>query len=116
MPGWLLFLVFILSLALVIHGWWLVLGLAFGLEKRRFGWADKEALTKFLSLRRPRGPGSDRRMRQYIREDLRDFAEQTGQGPRHRRARLSLAAGYAGAAASGFAWIIGQVMQTGQSG
>jgi hypothetical protein len=109
MPGWLLFLVFALSLALVVHGWGLILSLAFELEKRRHGWPDDEALQKFVALRRPRGRQGDRRMRQYIREDLRDFAEETGQGARHSRARLSLAAGYAGAIASGFAWIIGQV-------
>ncbi|UUP18548.1 hypothetical protein NTH_03031 [Nitratireductor thuwali] len=106
MPNWLLGLIFVLSLSLVIYGWRQILRLTFGLEKQRFGWSDDEARLKFFSLRSPRGPGRRKRMQKYLREELRAYAEETGQGDIHRRARLALAAGYAGAIASSFAWIL----------
>lgn len=112
MPGWFLLLIFLLSLALVVYGWLQILRLAFALEKQRFGWSDEEALTKFVSLRRPHGREGKKRMQLYIREDLRDYAEATGQAMRHRNARLVLAAGYAGAIASVFAWFLSTIIDT----
>lgn len=109
MPGWLLLVIFLVSLGLVAGGWWHMLRLSYQLEKQRFGWSDEEARIKFFALRRPHGTAGKRRMQRYIREDLRDYAEANGQAARHRNARLMLAAGYAGAAASVFAWMFGTV-------
>ncbi|MCT8999791.1 hypothetical protein [Chelativorans intermedius] len=112
MPGRLLVIIFLLSMALVLYGWWQILALAFHLEKRRFGWSDEEALTKFVSLRRPRGRQGRKRMHRYIREDLRAHAEATGQWRRHRNARLALSAGYAAAAAAVFTWVLSTVLES----
>ncbi|GAB4361635.1 MAG: hypothetical protein Kow0026_24890 [Oricola sp.] len=113
MSGWLLAAVFVISLGLVLYGWAQMLRLSFQLEKQRFGWADEEALQKFLSLRHRRGHGNDRRMRRYLSSDLRGHAEATGQDRVHRRARLALATGYAGALASAVAWFATQVLASG---
>lgn len=109
MPGWLLLAIFLFSLGLVAGGWWRILRLSYRLEKQRFGWSDEEARTKFFALRRPHGRAGKRRMQRYIREDLREYAEASGQTAQHRNARLMLAAGYAGASAAVLVWMLSVV-------